>query len=318
MKAIIFRAINQLPKIEEIEIEKGECNVQLNSAAFNHRDLWITLGMYPGLRAGSVMGSDGMGIFEGKRVLINPSVEWGSNESFQSRNYRVLGVPDNGTFADMIAVNKSQIFNVPSHLSDEEAAALPIAGVTAYRALIKKCNVQKGENVLITGIGGGVALTAALMAQAAGANVFFTSGDDSKIAHAMKLGFSAGANYKNENWVNTILEASKGIDVVIDSAAGDGFASIIKLCNYGARISFYGGTSGKINNVNPQPIFWKQMSIFGSTMGSDLDFGNMLDFVSNHKIKPVIHDILNFKDFKKGFQMMESSSQFGKIVLKIN
>lgn len=317
MKAIVFRNIHQLPEIEEIDYSCEGIKVNLQCAAFNHRDVWITKGLYPGLKPGTIMGADGMGMYEDKRVLISPGIEWGNSEAYQSSNYRVLGVPDHGTFAESIYVHPNQIIEVPAHLSDEEAAALPVAGVTAYRALMAKCKLVKGENVLITGIGGGVALMAGLIAMAAGANVFFTSGDQHKIDKALALGFKAGANYKEEGWVNTIQEASGGIDVVIDSAGGDGFASLIKLCNYGARVAFYGGTKGKINGLNPQLIFWKQISIFGTTMGSDKDFSEMVDFVSAHKIRPVVHEVLTFDDYKKGFQIMEEGSQFGKICLKI-
>ncbi len=317
MKAIVFRTINQLPAIEDIDVEGHDLKVDLLCSAFNHRDLWITKGLYPGLKAGIIMGADGMGYCDGQRVLISPGIEWGSNEAFQSQNYRVLGVPDHGTFAEHIYVNKNQLIEAPAYLTDAEAAALPVAGATAYRALMKKCHLISGENVLITGIGGGVALMAGLMSKAAGANVFFTTGDESKLNKALDLGFKAGANYHHQNWVNEIQEASGGIDVIIDSAAGDGFASLIKLCNYGARIAFYGGSKGKISGLNPQPIFWKQISIFGSTMGSDQDFIEMIDFVALHKIRPVIHELLAFEDYQKGFSIMEEGSQFGKICLSI-
>lgn len=317
MKGIVFRTINELPMIEDIEVPTDGEKVDLSYAAFNHRDLWITKGMYPGLKPGIIMGADGMGWLGNRRVLISPGLEWGSSEAYQSSSYRVLGVPDHGTFAESIYVKQHQIIEVPSHLSDEEAAALPVAGATAYRALFSKCKLIAGENVLITGIGGGVAMMAGLLAKAAGANVFFTSGDDDKITKAKALGFVAGANYKNENWVNEIQAASGGIDVIIDSAGGDGFASLIKLCNYGARISFYGGTNGKINGLNPQPIFWKQISIYGSTMGSDKDFGEMVNFVGQHQVRPIIHEVLDFDNYHQAFTMMEKGSQFGKIVLKI-
>lgn len=202
MKAIVFRVINELPKIEDIEVPTDGEKVSLSYAAFNHRDLWITKGMYPGLKPGIVMGADGVGYSGDRRVLISPGLDWGNSEAYQSSKYRVLGVPDHGTFAEYIYLKPEQLVDVPSHLTDVEAAALPVAGATAYRALFSKCKLAAGENVLITGIGGGVAMMAGLLAKAAGANVFFTSGDDEKIAKAKALGFVDGANYKNENWVN--------------------------------------------------------------------------------------------------------------------
>jgi zinc-binding alcohol dehydrogenase/oxidoreductase len=315
MKAIVFREINAIPNIENIELSTNGIRLDLMASAFNHRDLWITKGLYPNLQPGTIMGSDGMGIYNGDRYIVNPGLDWGDNEKFQNSTYRVLGVPDHGTFADHIYLAQNQLSIAPEHLSNEEAASLPVAGITAYRALFKKCNLKSTDNVLITGIGGGVALTAALFAKAIGANVYFTTGDDDKIKKALSLGFSAGANYKTDMWEKQIMEASGGIDVVIDSAAGSGFASLVKLCNYGARIAFYGGTNGKINGLNPQLIFWKQISIFGTTMGSDADFDEMLNFVSTHNIKPIISEILPFDEYKKAFEILEKGSQFGKIVL---
>jgi NADPH:quinone reductase-like Zn-dependent oxidoreductase len=319
MKAIVFRKTNEWPEMEDISLPKSvdQVEVKLNASALNHRDIWITKGQYPRLEPGVVMGSDGAGFIDNKRVVINPNVEWGRNEAYQSKEFRVLGIPDHGTFAESIFVKKEQIIETPSHLSDEEAAALPVAGATAYRALIKRCQIQKGENVLISGIGGGVAMMAALFANAKGGNVFYTTGSEEKLEIAKSYGFDKGVIYNNPHWVEKMMELSGGIDVVIDSAAGDGFASFIKLANYGARIAFYGGGKGKINNINPQVVFWKQISILGSTMSSDSDFNEMINFVSDHKIIPIIDKVYNFYDYKKAFERMNASNQFGKIILKI-
>lgn len=319
MKAIVFRNINEWPQIENIDlpIKDDQIEVKLTAAALNHRDIWITKGQYPGLIPGVIMGSDGAGFDDNKKVLINPNVNWGNNEAYQSKEFRVLGVPDHGTFAENIYVKKEQIIPYPEHLSDHEAAALPVAGATAFRALIKKCNAQKGENVLISGIGGGVAMMAALFAKAIGCNVFYTTGSDEKIEIAKSHGFEHGVNYNDGQWVEKLLNLSGGIDIIIDSAAGDGFVSFLKLSNFGARIAFYGGGKGKINGLNPQVIFWKQISILGSTMCSDIDFNEMIQFVGQHKIVPIIDRIYDFEDYTKAFERMSEASQFGKIILKI-
>ncbi|MFN9906412.1 MAG: zinc-binding alcohol dehydrogenase family protein, partial [bacterium] len=155
----------------------------------------------------------------------------------------------------------------PAHLSFAQAAALPLAGLTAYRALFTKADLKKGEKLLISGIGGGVALIAFQMALAVGAEVWVTSGADDKIELAQQLGAKGGINYKTENWHKSLENnAGGGFDVIVDSAGGDGFQYFLDLANPAARIVFYGGTRGSFK-VNPQKMFWKQLTIFGSTMG---------------------------------------------------
>lgn len=319
MKAIVFRAINVLPEIEDIHVPTDSVSeVKLTYAALNHRDIWITKGLYPGLVSGTIMGADGVGIYNGKRVIIYPALNWGNEEAFQSPSFKVLGVPDHGTFAEYIYTEEKNIFSVPPHLSDAEAAALPIAGLTAYRALFTKAKLKKEDKVLITGIGGGVAIMAALMAKANGNDVYFTTGSENKISKALTYGFKAGFNYKDDNHFEQIKEIINGIDVIIDGSAGSSFSKYIALCNYGARIVFYGGGQGKIQNLNPQPIFWKQINIMGSTMGSNSDFVSMLAMIDEHKIRPVVDSIYDFDSYADAFARLESGKHFGKVVIKIN
>ena len=318
MKSYIIQEIGQLP----VQIEKemplpaaDEAMVHLKASALNHRDVWITKGLYPGIRLGATMGADGCGIDrDGREVVINPGLDWGDREAYQSPTFRVLGVPDEGTFANDIMINKKYIYPKPAHLSYHEAAALPLAGLTAYRALMVRANLQKNDKVLISGIGGGVALFAMQFALALDCAVYVTSGSDDKIAKAISLGASGGYNYRDPEWTKKLQSDTSGVDVIVDSAAGAGFNQLIKVCNPGGRIVFYGGTHGKIDGLNPQPIFWKQISLLGSTMGSDTDFGNMLDFVSHHKIKPVIDTVYKLDNLHQGFEAMEAGLQFGKIV----
>ncbi len=292
--------------------------VELKAAALNHRDVWILKGKYPGLKYPVILGSDGAGMLDGRAIIINPASKWGRRASVQDENFRILGMPENGTFADRVVVEKSQVFEKPGHLTWEQAAALPLGGLTAYRALFTKCQAIPGEKVLISGIGGGVALLALQFAVAARMRVYVTSGFDDKIEKAIKLGALGGVNYGSENWEKILANQAGGFDMVIDSAAGDGFANLVKLCSPAARICMYGGTKGLLNNVSPQQIFWKQLSIYGSTMGTNEEFGEMVNFVNRHKIIPVIDSALELKDGNKAFEKMDSGLQFGKIVLKIS
>jgi NADPH:quinone reductase-like Zn-dependent oxidoreductase len=199
----------------------------------------------------------------------------------------------------------------------EEAAALPLAGLTAYRVLFVRCKAHPGEKLLVTGAGGGVALFCIQFALKMGLEVYVTSGSDDKIVKAKKLGIAGAANYKLESWPDKLKKQAGGFDIIIDGAGGGDFGQLIKLCNPGGRIGIYGGTNGTVPNFSPQHVFWKQLSILGSTMGSDQDFAEMLDFVSQHKIVPVIDSVYSLRESEKAFGRMEKGEQFGKIVLKI-
>jgi len=320
MKALVIQEKQEYPSLQDLpdlnEAPANEEIVDLKYSALNRRDYWITQGQYPGIKNGVIMGSDGMGMIKNRRVLINPGLDWGDNERVQSDAFNVLGLPRNGTFASQVVVPTENIFNVPGHLTDAEAAALPLAGLTAYRVLFSRCSLQAGDKVLISGVGGGVAHFALLFAVAAGAQVTVTSSSKSKIEQAMDLGATHGFNYTNKDWAADCKNhVTKGFDVIIDSAAGDNFSRFIYLSAPGGRIGIYGGTRGKIKSINPQILFWRQVSILGSTMGSPSDFSQMLKFVSKHKIRPIIDKIYPLSKFQLAFQRMAVSNQYGKIVL---
>jgi NADPH:quinone reductase-like Zn-dependent oxidoreductase len=320
LKALIINQLNTPPVFKERPEptpKNNETLVQIRAAALNHRDLFITQGLYAGIRVPCTLGSDGAGEIDGRRVLIYPARDWGNSPIAQGKNFRVLGMPDEGTFAEVIAVPRALVYDIPKHLSWAQAAALPLAGLTAWRVLISRCKVRKREKVLVTGIGGGVALMCLQLAVAAGAEVFVTSGSDEKIAKAMALGAKNGVNYKQSGWEKTLKQEAGGFDVVIDSAGGDGFALFPSICNPGGRIGFYGGTLGKVNGLSLQPLFWKQISLHGSTMGSPREFKTMLAFVEKHEISPIVDSVFPLAQGQKAFERMEKGEQFGKIVLEV-
>ncbi len=319
MKALVLNNINQPLDYQEVENShsvKKNIWVDLFFSALNHRDLWITKGQYAGIKFPTILGSDGAGVYKGREVIINPSLNWGRDERFQGPDYGILGLPTNGTFAEQVLVPAANVHPKPEHLTLEQAAALPLAGITAWRVLFSRCRLKKGERVLVSGIGGGVALLVLQFAVAAGCEVWVTSGSDEKIERAKAMGAKGGANYRHEGWHKELQKASGGFDVVIDSAAGDQFALLVGLCNPGGRLGIYGGTTGKINGLSPQIVFWKQISIHGSTMGSNRDFAQMLRFVAQHGIVPVVDRVFDLVDGNAALAHMEASAQFGKIVLK--
>jgi len=328
MKAVILSSKDSPISIDDIPApEQHEDNIliALQASALNHRDVWISKGLYAQIQYPVIPGSDGAGIViasasklipNGSRVLINPNINWGDETSTQSSKYEILGMPTQGTMAEMISVPAHRVHAIPEHLTFEHAAALPLAGLTAYRAVFTKGFIQSGQSVLITGIGGGVALMAMQFAIAAGAHVYCTSGSQSKIDKAIELGAKGGANYKEEGWERQLHSSiPQGFDCIIDSAGGEQWNQLTGLLKAGGRLVFYGATHGNVPNLAIHRLFWKQITICGSTMGSDAEFEMMLHFCDHHHIIPCIDSIHALEDASHAFSLMEQGQQFGKIVL---
>lgn len=330
MHAAIIDSENHQIKIREIsapELSADHVLIQLKAAGLNHRDLWIQKGSYKNIHYPCQLGSDGAGIVVStgvevnnhwldKPVLINPSLNWGPRRQGQGKNFEILGMPSKGTFAEFISVPVENVYPLPGHLSFVQAAALPLGGLTAYRALFYRGQARKGQSVLITGIGGGVATLLMQFAVAAGLRVYVTSSSDSKIETALSMKATAGANYTIPTWKETILEAEpEGFDLIIDSAAGNSFPVLLELIKTGGTIVNFGGTDGKIPGLIPQRLFWKQANILGTTMGSAEDFSQMLDFVSENRIIPVIDKQFKFEQIESAFNYLADQTQFGKIVI---
>ncbi|MCD8741212.1 zinc-binding dehydrogenase [Mucilaginibacter roseus] len=333
MKAIVLEGLNQPLTVKDIDKptpKPGEVLVQLKAASLNRRDWWITQGKYPGIAYPAVIGSDGAGTvveagsdadsnWIGKDVVIYPARGWGESTEHQSKDFNIIGLPpDQGTLAEYIAVPVTDIQAKPMHLDFEQTATLPVAGLTTFRALFTRGQAKKEDKVLITGVGGGTGVFALQYALAAGCQVFVTSGSAEKIERARKLGASAGVNYKAQDWAEQLHQLSGGgFDVILDSALGQGFEKLIDICKPGGRIVFWGGTAGSIPELNGRKIFWNHISILGTTLGAPAEFEQMLQFIAEHKIEPVIDEIFPLAEAEKAIRKMDDSSQFGKLVLRI-
>lgn len=324
MKAIVLDEVGKMPTLKEVEYPDVSAedltlaSVEVQTCALNHRDLWIVKGRYPGIAPPVILGSDAFGEYEGENVVIQPGLFWGDEPRVQSARYQILGVPGHGSFANWVVVPKGNVFPAPAHLNPLEAAALPLAGITAYRVLFTRCTLTKTDRILITGIGGGVATTCLLFALAAGAEAWVTSGSDEKIDKAIALGAKGGVNYRRDDWSAFLEKMAGQFDVIIDSAGGPHFAKLVGLCAPAGRIGIYGGGQGELGKISPQIIFWRQITICGSTMGSNRDFTEMLSFVETHRIRPVIDSVFPLADFAKAFNRMEAGKQFGKIVMIVS
>lgn len=328
MRAVQLAAVNQLNVVEVAEPKPaaGEVVVALRAAALNHRDVWIKAGQYAGLKWPCIPGSDGAGVVDavgegvdaswrGREVVINPSFGWGEREEAQGAQFSILGLPRDGTLAAKIAVPANQLSAKPAHLSWEEAAALPLAGLTAYRALFSRAKLQARERVLVSGVGGGVALFALQFAVAAGAEVWATSSAPEKIERAVKLGAKGGFDYREGDWAKRAAEKPGLFDVIVESAGGEGFEALLDAAAPGGRLAVYGATRGNPPALPMRKVFWRQVSVLGTTMGSPRDWDAMMAFVSRHTMKPVVSDVFPLERAGEAFALMEEGGQFGKIVV---
>jgi zinc-binding alcohol dehydrogenase/oxidoreductase len=336
MKAIILRELGEaenlrLEEVPEPQPAAHEVLVRLKAAALNRRDVWIRRGLYSGIKLPIILGSDGAGdvvlagaaadqSLVGRAVVINPSLDWGPDERAQGPDFRILGLPDDGTYAQFIKVPASNAYPKPDPLSYEQAAAIPLASLTAYRAVVSRAQVGAGETVLVTGISGGVSSFALLIAKRLGARVLVTSGSDAKLARAADLGADGAANYKTQDWAKEIvaLSGGKGPDVVIDSVGGETFAKAIEMLKPGGRVVTYGATTGPARQVEVRRIYWKQITVLGSTMGTAKEFEQMLELYGHNGLRPVVDRVFPLVEAASAHRRMEEAAQFGKIVLQID
>ena len=332
MKALVINEPHQPLEFQErpdLKADAGQVVVKLKCAALNRRDFWITRGLYPGIEAGVILGSDGAGIVSevgegvdaawvGREVIINPSLDWGDRQECFGDDFTILGLPVDGTFATEMVVAETQLHPKPEQMSWEEAAALPLAGLTAYRALFSQGGLQKGETILITGVGGGVATFLLQFAVAAEANVWVTSSSQAKIDRAISMGAKGGFLYTSDDWPNQFLEAAGAPSIIVDSAAGPAYDTLIDLVQMGGRIVNFGATLGPPDKLEMRKVFWKQLRLQGSTMGSPADFSAMVEFAAAQGIKPVVEATYPLEEGNTAIEQIEVSPQFGKYVLSIS
>jgi zinc-binding alcohol dehydrogenase/oxidoreductase len=329
MQALVLRQVKQPLSLEErppLEPGPDQVVVGLKAAALNRRDYWITQGLYPGIKTPVILGSDGAGVviragenaaeWQDREVVINPGLDWGDRQDVQSKQFHILGMPTDGTFAGEVLVAAAQLAERPSHLTWHQAAALPLGGVTAYRALFTQGRLQAGESLLITGIGGGVATLALQFAVASGARVWVTSSSPEKIEQAVALGAEGGFPYTHGDWARELAKVATP-DLILDSAGGEGHAALVELAAPGGRLVHYGATAGPPKKLDLFKIFWKQLQLIGSTMGSPDDFADMLELVARKEIAPQVDGVFPLADGTQALEQMRNSPQFGKLVLEI-
>jgi NADPH2:quinone reductase len=344
MKATVFHEHGspEVLKYEDFpdpEVGPNQVLVDIKAVALNHLDLFVRRGI-PGLKLEMphILGSDISGVIKetgsnvtedfqtGQNVIIDPGSSCGvceycvRGEESLCASYGIIGEHYRGGYADFISVDVQNVIQIPDHseLDFNQAAAAPLTFMTAWRMLMPKARVKPGDDVLIIGIGGGVALAALQIAKLAGARVLVTSSSDQKLEKAFELGASIGINYNNNPDFHKEIYAltnRRGVDVVVDSVGEVTWEKSLRSLTKGGRLVTCGATSGPTANTNVNLVFWKQLEILGSTMASRSELRDVLKLVWNGQLKPVVDRVIPLSKAKDAHEILEKGEQFGKLVL---
>jgi NADPH:quinone reductase-like Zn-dependent oxidoreductase len=296
----------------EPEPGEGEVVVELRAASLNHLDVWVRKGL-PSVPKPRILGADGAGVIAGtdERVVINPGIEHDGRIS-------VVGEHMNGTHAELIAVPREYVHPIPGDLTFEEAAAFPLVFETAYRMLVTRAHLQAGEWVLVWGIGGGVATAAMAIAKALDAHVIATSSSDAKLARARELGADETVNHETEDVPARVKEVTGGgAHVVVEHVGEATWSRSLNSARQEGRIVVCGATSGPNPPAALHRIWWKQLTILGSTMGTRADFQGAYDLIAAGRARPVVDEVFPLAEARAAHERLEAGEQLGKIVLRI-
>jgi zinc-binding alcohol dehydrogenase/oxidoreductase len=292
---------------------EGDVLIELRAASLNHLDLWIRKGL-PSVPKPRILGADGAGVIAGtdERVVINPGIVRGGK-------MHIVGETMDGTYAELIALPRAFVHPIPADLSFEEAAAFPLVFLTAYRMLVSRARLQDGEWVLIWGIGGGVATAALAIAKALGARAVVTSSSDEKLARARELGADAAVNHETEDVVARVKEITDGgAHVVVDDVGEATWKRTLDAARPEARIVICGATTGPNPPAALHRVWWKQLSILGSSMGTPEDFQNVYELVAAGQARPTVDRVFPLAEARAAHERLEAGEQLGKIVLSIS
>jgi len=290
----------------------GEVLIRLRAASLNRLDLWVRQGL-PSVPKPRILGADGAGVDEsGRRVVINPGIEHGDKIT-------VIGEHTDGTHAELIAVPTSNVYELPDQISFEAAAAFPLVFETVYRMLVTRAGLQEGEWVLVWGAGSGIGSASLVIAKALGAHVVATSSSDQKLERAQELGADAVVNHQDGDVVAAVRDATgrRGVDVVVEHVGEATWQTSLQAVRLQGRITVCGATSGPNPKAALHRVWWKQLTILGSTMGTKADFEAVYGLVTSGKAKPIVDSVFPLADARAAHERMESGEQFGKIVLSI-
>jgi NADPH:quinone reductase-like Zn-dependent oxidoreductase len=297
----------------EPEPGPGDVLVRLRAASLNHLDLWIRKGL-PSVPKPRILGADGAGVREdtGERVVINPGIEHGERIT-------VVGEHMDGTHAELVAVPETNVYPLPETISFEDGAAFPLVFETAHRLLVTKARLHEGEWVLLWGIGSGVATAGLAIAKALGARALVTSSSDEKLERARALGADAAVNHATGDVLGVVKEATggAGVGVVVEHVGEATWQTSLQAARTGGRIAVCGATTGPNPPAALHRIWWKQLTIYGSTMGAREDFEAAYALVKSGRAKPIVDSVYPLAEARAAHERLEAGEQFGKIVLTV-
>jgi NADPH:quinone reductase-like Zn-dependent oxidoreductase len=342
MKALAFNEFGGPEKlamqdVPDPKIGPDEVLVRVRACALNHLDLFVREGI-PALKtplpfwtgcdiAGDVadVGANVKSVKVGDRVAVNPNLTCGScefclaGEDSLCVRYGILGEHQHGGMAELVKVRASNLAALPPDVSYENAASFILTNMTAWRMIVTQGDVRPGQDVLILGVGGGVSSTAVQIAKLAGARVIVTSSSDDKLERAKALGADVGINYTKDDWAKKVFEVTnrRGVDLVIENVGQATWKGSIRSVRPGGRIVCCGATSGPEGPIDLRVLFWKQIHIIGSTMGTNKDFGDVMRLFFAGTLKPIVDAVVDWKDGAAAQKKLAEGKQFGKIVLRV-
>lgn len=342
MKAAVFHQCGdasqiQIEEVPEPQIGAGQALIRVHASAFNHLELWALHGPADdSYRFPMWTGSDIAGVIErlapgvtgwsvGDAVVVNPSLSCGKcercleGEVSQCDEYDILGSGGEGGNAEFVAANADKLMRMPDGFDFVKAAAAPLAYQTAWRALVKRAKLQKGEDVLILGASGGVAAAGIQISKMLGARVFAVTSSAEKMQKAQEAGADVALNRKASNPFEEVrrLTNGRGVDLVVENVGASTWGESQRILRKGGRIVTYGRTTGREAVTNLSLLFWNEQTHIGSTMGSLTDFREVMELVFNGTINPIIDSVYPLEEARQAYARYERGGQFGKIVLKI-
>jgi NADPH:quinone reductase-like Zn-dependent oxidoreductase len=340
MKALAFNEHGGLDKLRyqdvpEPKIGDGEVLVKVRACALNHLDLFVREGL-PGLKlplpfwsgcdiAGEIaeVGAAVEGVAVGDRVAVNPNLSCGRcefcirGEDSLCVTYGILGEHTHGGLAEGVKVDGRNVVKLPDHVKFEDAAAFILVSMTAWRMLVTQARLRPGEDLLIIGVGGGVSSTAVQIGKLCGARVWVTSSSDDKLARARELGADECINYAKEDWAKAVFQKTgrRGVDVILENVGAATWQGSIRSLAKSGRLVTCGATSGPIGETDIRLVFWKQISIIGSTMASRREFNEVMTQLFRGKLRAIVDSVMSLRDGVAAQQKLAEGKQFGKIVL---
>ena len=340
MKALAFEEFGGADKlryrdVRDPKIGPDDVLVRVRACALNHLDLFVRLGIpslktplpfWTGCDIAGDIADTGVNVRDvkiGDRVAVNPNLTCGrcefcvAGEDSLCDRYGILGEHVHGGLAEYVAVRGTHVLPLPQHVRYEDAASFVLTNMTAWRMVVTQARVKPGEDVLILGVGGGVSSTAVQIAKLCGARVFATSSRDDKLARARELGADVLINYAHKDWARAVWEktGSRGVDVVIENVGAQTWKSSLRSLRKGGRLVTCGATTGPIGETDIRIVFWRQLSIIGSTMANTREFNDVMRLFFQGRLSAIVDEVVPLKDGAAAQQRLEAGKQFGKIVL---